>query len=85
MLARITVRGVFSSCEALETNCRCCCQAFSTGRRAQRASSTLSAKNTSSAPAITAPVSDSTERIRLLSSDSAVKAILVPSFPVRFM
>ena len=45
-LLRITVRGVLSSWEASATNCRCCAQAFSTGRTAQPASRMLRARNT---------------------------------------
>ena len=36
-LERMTVRGVFSSWEASERNCRCCCQARATGAVAHRA------------------------------------------------
>ena len=46
---RITVSGVFSSCEASETNCFCCVHALSTGFTAQRARRKLTARNTAAA------------------------------------
>ena len=49
VLARITVRGVFSSWEASATNCRCWVQALSTGFRDSRARNRLMAKNTARA------------------------------------
>ena len=41
--------GVFSSCEASDTNCFCCVHAFSTGFTAQRARRKLTARNTAAA------------------------------------
>jgi len=40
-LVMMTVSGVFNSWEAAATNCRCCCQARSTGRTAHLESKTL--------------------------------------------
>ena len=48
----MTVRGVFSSCEASATNCRCWSHALATGRTSQRASSRLMTKNTARAAAL---------------------------------
>ena len=45
----MTVRGVFSSCDASDTNCFCCVHAFSTGFTAQRARRKLTARNTAAA------------------------------------
>ena len=42
----ITVSGVFSSCEASATNCRCCIHAVSTGLTAHRESRMLMPRNT---------------------------------------
>ena len=47
MLARITVKGVFSSWEAPATNCRCCRHDFSRGRSAHRARNRLMPKKAS--------------------------------------
>ena len=47
ILARITVRGVFSSWEASATNCRCCRHDFSMGRSAHRARNRLMPKKAS--------------------------------------
>ena len=49
VFARMTVSGVFSSCEASATNCRCCSHARFTGRRAQREKNTLITKKIASA------------------------------------
>ena len=45
-LVVMTVSGVFSSWEAAATNCRCRCQATSTGLTAHRESRMLISKNT---------------------------------------
>ena len=51
VLAKITVSGVFSSCEASATKFFCAIQDSSTGFRAQRLKRRLMMKNTTSAPA----------------------------------
>ena len=48
-LERITVKGVFSSWEASDKNCRCCFHAFSTGRVTHRDAATAIASSTSMA------------------------------------
>ena len=49
VLARITVSGVFRSCDASATKRRCCVQARATGRSAQRLKNRLMTRNTASA------------------------------------
>ena len=50
-LERITVRGVFSSWEASDRNCRCCRHAFATGAVAHRASRMETPSSSTSAAA----------------------------------
>ena len=75
VLARMTVSGVLSSCEASATNCRCCAQLRSTGRTTHADKKKLMRNNAISPAAPSCRAEVKKERIEAYSCVRSTKAI----------